>query len=100
MAVFVYMLRCRDGSYYVGSANDLERRLQQHQAKAYGGYTSTRLPVELVWSEAFERATDAVAAERQLKGWSRAKKEALVRGDWAAIQRLSRRRAGKPQPSS
>jgi putative endonuclease len=84
----------------VGSANDLERRLSEHQTGAYGGYTSTRRPVELVWSEAFERATDAIAAERQIKGWSRAKKEALIRGDWKALQQLSRRKTRKPKPSS
>jgi putative endonuclease len=99
MSVCVYMLRCRDGSFYVGSANHLERRISEHQTGAYGGYTSTRLPVELVWSEAFEHPADAVAAERQLKGWSRAKKEALIRDDWATVQSLSRRRGGKPKPS-
>jgi putative endonuclease len=99
MPVSVYMLRCRDGSYYVGSANDFERRLHEHQTGFYGGYTSTRLPVELVWSETFEQAADAVTAEQQIKGWSRAKKEALVRGDWSQVQRLARRRAGKPKPS-
>ncbi len=93
------MLRCRDGSYYVGSANQLERRLSEHQTGAYGGYTSIRLPVELVWSQSFEHAADAVAAERQLKGWSRAKKEALICGDWMLVQILSRRRGGKPKPS-
>ena len=89
MAVSIYMLRCRDGSYYVGSANDLERRLSEHQTGAYGGYTSARRPVELVWSQSFDRAVDAIAAERRIKGWSRAKKEALIRGDWSLIQTLS-----------
>src|SRR4029078_13358973 len=99
MAVSVYMLRCRDGTYYVGSANDLERRIHEHHTGAYGGYTSTRLPVELVWSEIFEIVTDAVAAERQLKGWSRGKKEALIRGEWEQVKFLSKRRAGKPRSS-
>src|SRR5690349_10350412 len=99
MAGFVYMLRCRDGSFYVGSANDFERRLHEHQTGVYGGYTSTRRPVELVWSEGFKNAADAVAVERQLKGWSRAKKAALIRGDWNQMQQLARRRAGKPRPS-
>jgi putative endonuclease len=99
MTVSVYMLRCRDGSFYVGSANHLERRISEHQIGAYGGYTSMRRPVELVWSETFEHAADAVAVERQLKGWSRAKKEALIRGDWTLVQTLSRRRGGKPRPS-
>ncbi len=102
MGAFVYMLRCADGSYYVGSArnNDLGERVAVHQAGVYHGYTSTRRPVHLVWSEYFDRITDAIAAERKIKGWSRAKKEALIRGDWTKIKLLARRRAGKPKPSS
>jgi putative endonuclease len=83
----------------VGSANDLERRIEEHQTGVYGGYTSTRRPVELVWSVSFENASDAVAVERQIKGWSRAKKEALPRGGWSLAQQLSRRRAGKSKSS-
>ena len=102
MGAFVYMLRCADGSYYVGSArnNDLGQRVAEHQAGAYRGYTSTRRPVHLVWSEYFDRITDAIAAERKIKGWSRAKKEALIEADWAEITRLARRRAGEPKSSS
>ncbi|ABD85951.1 GIY-YIG nuclease family protein [Rhodopseudomonas palustris] len=94
MGIFVYMLRCADGSYYVGSAtgDDLAPRVAQHDAGSYPGYTSTRRPVTLVWSEHFDRITDAIAVERQIKGWSRAKKEALIRGDWGDISRLARRR--------
>jgi len=80
---FVYMLRCRDGSYYVGSArgnwNALERRVNEHNAGTYDGYTKNRRPVELVFHHEFQRITDAIAAERQIKGWGRAKKEALIR---------------------
>jgi len=99
MGVYVYMLRCADSSYYVGSAtgNDLSKRIAEHNAGTYGGYTSERRPVALVWSEYFDRATDAIAAERRLKGWSRAKKEALIAGDWTRISSLSRRRGGTPQ---
>jgi putative endonuclease len=77
MGAFVYMLRCSDGSYYVGSATgeDLAPRIAQHQSGAYPGYTFTRLPVTLVWSEHFPQITDAIATERKLKGWSRAKEE-------------------------
>ena len=90
---YVYMLRCSDGSYYVGSARlGLERRLSEHNSGAYGGYTSRRLPVELVWSEHFLDVTDAIAVERQIKGWSRSKKEALIRGDYGEIQKLAKRR--------
>jgi putative endonuclease len=94
MGAYVYILRCADGSYYVGSAtgNDLTKRMQEHETGAYRGYMFTRRPVELVWSEYFDRITDAIAAERQIKGWSRAKKEALMQGDWKSLQVLARRR--------
>jgi putative endonuclease len=93
------MLRCADGSYYVGSAtgDDPSRRIDQHNAGAYPGYTFARRPVVLVWSEYLERITDGIAVERQLKGWSRAKKEALIRSDWKSISALARRRAGAPR---
>jgi len=92
MGAFVYMLRCADGSYYVGSTRDtLEHRLCEHRSGAFPGYTFRRRPVTLIWSEHFERIEDAVAAERQIKGWSRAKKEALVQGDWAALSMAARR---------
>jgi putative endonuclease len=89
-----YMLRCSDGSYYVGSSRDsLDRRIVEHNAGSFPGYTSRRRPVELVWHEEFQRITDAIAVERQLKGWSRAKKEALIRRDYDALRRLSQSRA-------
>ena len=89
----VYMLRCADGSYYVGSARlGLDRRVSEHNHGTFGGYTSKRLPIELVWAEHFLDITDAIAVERQIKGWSRAKKEVLIRGDFASIKDLSRRR--------
>ena len=99
MGAFAYMLQCADGSYYVGSArgDDLERRVAGHEAGAYGGYTSSRRPVRLVWSERFDRITDVIAAERQIKGWSRAKKRPLIEGSWSEIKLLAARRAGKPR---
>ena len=88
----VYLLRCADGSYYCGTARQgLERRVAEHNAGSFGGYTATRRPVTLVFSEWFERIIDAIAAERQIKGWSRAKKEALIRGDYDALRILSKR---------
>jgi putative endonuclease len=95
------MLRCADGSYYVGSAtgSDLAPRIDQHNAGTYPGYTFSRRPVVLVWSEYFDRITDGIAVERQIKGWSRAKKEALIRADWNSISALSRRRGGAPKAS-
>jgi putative endonuclease len=82
MSAFVYMLRCADGSYYVGSATgeDLTKRIAEHQAGAHPGYTWSRRPVVLVWSEHFARITDAIAAERKIKGWSRAKKGGVNQG--------------------
>jgi putative endonuclease len=101
LGIYVYMLRCSDGSYYVGSAtgDDLSPRIDQHNAGTYRGYTFSRRPVVLVWSEYFDRITDGIAAERQIKGWGRAKKEALIRSDWAGISQLARRRAGAPRPN-
>jgi len=102
MGAFVYVLQCVDGSYYVGSAtgDDLSKRVSEHQFGTYKGYTYTRRPVRLVWSEHFERITDAIAIERKIKGWSRAKKAALVKGDWAEIKFYAKRHPGKPKPSS
>src|ERR1700687_3587289 len=95
---FRYVLRCADGSYYVGvTRTALEIRIAQHNAGTFGGYTATRRPVTLVFSQWFDRITDAIENERKLKKRSRAKKEAFVRGDYAALQRLSARRS--PHPS-
>jgi putative endonuclease len=71
---------------------NVERRIAEHQAGKFGGFTAERRPVELVFSEYFERIVDAVAMERRVKGWSRAKKEALMAGDFDRIRALSRRR--------
>jgi putative endonuclease len=104
MSAFVYILRCADGSYYVGSARGetLDKRMGEHQSGEMGGYTASRLPVELVYAEHFEAITDAIAAERRIKGWSRAKKEALIAGDWDRVQRLAKRPTARanntPQP--
>jgi predicted GIY-YIG superfamily endonuclease len=92
MTVYVYMLRCSDGRYYVGTTRaSLEQRVAQHNAGTFGGFTAHRRPVTLVFHQEFDRAEDAVDAERQIKGWSRVKKEALIAGDWARIQHLARR---------
>jgi putative endonuclease len=99
MGAFVYMLRCADNSYYVGSAtgDDLSKRIAEHETGVYPGYTFSRRPVILIWSEHFVQITDAIAVERQIKGWSRAKKEALLKSNWNAVQSLARRRAGRPR---
>ena len=97
MNAFVYILRCADGTYYTGSTRaTLDERVGQHNEGTYRGYTSSRLPVELVYSEAFDRIEDAITAERKIKGWSRAKKEALIGDDWQTVRQLSRRGRRKP----
>lgn len=95
---FLYILRCADGSFYIGTTRTtLEIRIAQHNAGALGGYTASRLPVTLVYSQWFDRVTDAIENERKLKKWSKAKKEAFVRGDWQTLRQLSARRS--PHPS-
>lgn len=88
-----YILKCADGTYYVGHTDDMEKRLAQHQSGAFPGYTYRRRPVELMWNDAFHARDDAKAAERQIKGWSRAKKEALIRGDWDHVSELAKCRS-------
>jgi putative endonuclease len=90
MGAYLYILRCADGSYYVGTTRaSLEERIAQHDAGTFDGYTARRRPVTLVFQQDFDRITDAIAAERQVKGWRRAKKEALIRGEWEALRALS-----------
>jgi putative endonuclease len=79
---FLYILRCSDGSLYIGTTRTApESRIAQHDAGTFGGYTATRRPVTLVFSQWFDHITDAIENERKLKKWSRAKKEAFMRGD-------------------
>lgn len=90
-----YILRCADDSYYTGTsrADDPETRLSQHNAGLFGGYTAKRLPVTLAYSVHFDQITDAIAYERQVRGWSKAKKEALIKGEFELLQKLSKRRS-------
>jgi putative endonuclease len=100
VGAFVYMLHCSDDSLYVGSAtgDDLSPRIEGHNAGAFpGSYTWSRRPVTLIWSEHFERITDAIAVERQIKGWSRAKKLALAEGNWERVRSAAKRRGGRPK---
>ena len=85
MTFWAYMLRCSDGSYYLGHTDALETRVAQHDAGAILGYTHRRRPVTLLWSQEFPTRIEALSAERQIKGWSRVKKAALAAGDWGAI---------------
>jgi putative endonuclease len=88
-----YILRCADGSYYTGHTDNPELRLYQHQSGVFGGYTYKRRPVEWIWNAAFQTRDDAKAAEIQIKGWGRAKKEALARDDWQTISELAKCRS-------
>ena len=90
MPAWVYILKCADGSYYVGSTTNLPLRLVEHQSGEGGVYTRTRLPVESVFSYEFQSDQEAFVRERQIKGWSRVKKEALIRGDFGELIRLSK----------
>ncbi len=88
---FVYMLRCADGSYYVGSARSLDNRMAQHLAGKGGDYTSKRMPVTLVFAQEFDRIDDAYFMEKRIQGWSRAKREALIEGRFNDLPRLSKK---------
>jgi tRNA(adenine34) deaminase len=91
MAFWTYMLRCSDGSYYTGHTDDLDARIGQHHAGVITGcYTHDRRPLTLVYAQPFETREEALAAERQVKGWHREKKEALIAGDFARLQMLAR----------
>ncbi|HEY5639090.1 MAG TPA: GIY-YIG nuclease family protein, partial [Dehalococcoidia bacterium] len=90
MSFYVYILRCVDYSYYVGHTDDLERRVAQHHAGEVRGYTQGRRPLRLVFSEEFPTRLEALEAERKLKGWSRAKKEAMIMGNWDRVRLLAR----------
>ena len=94
-AIWIYIVRCADGSYYTGSYRgpDIYTRVGEHATRKYANaYTAKRLPVELVWAAPYESIDQAIAFEGQIKGWSRAKKEALIRGDYEALPALSRSR--------
>ncbi|MBI3112645.1 MAG: GIY-YIG nuclease family protein [Ignavibacteriales bacterium] len=86
---WVYILECSDGSYYTGSTSLLERRMGQHMEGVYDGYTAARRPVKLRWTQWSPDIRDAIAFERQIKGWTRRKKEALINDDHMLLHFLS-----------
>ena len=96
---WTYILRCSDGSYYTGHTDNLDRRMAQHQAGEIEGYTQSRRPIQLMWSQPFPTREEALGAELRLKDWSRAKKEALFREDWAALSAAAKKdfAAGRPR---
>ena len=88
---YVYILKCKDKSYYTGITNDFERRLDEHLSGLNPkSYTYERRPVELVWLETFNDPEDAIATEKKIKGWSRRKKEALINEDWDKLVEYSK----------
>jgi putative endonuclease len=94
---WLYILRCVDGSYYVGTTRtDLHRRVDEHQQGVFGGFTASRRPVALIFAQPFQHITDAIEAERQVKGWRRAKKEALIAGRLDLLPALSRTASRRP----
>src|SRR5262245_53595747 len=95
---WVYILLCADGSYYVGHTTNLELRLAEHQAGEGGEWTKQRLPVQLVFSQEMPDKDQAFLVERQLKGWSRAKKEALIAGQWDLLQWLAKKPKFRKEP--
>ena len=89
---WMYILECTDGSYYVGSTKDIERRLWEHQSGLGAKYTSRRLPVKLVYSEEYKHVADAFAREKQVQNWSRAKREALINGEYDKLPALAKKK--------
>ncbi|PZQ94410.1 MAG: hypothetical protein DI533_22315 [Cereibacter sphaeroides] len=90
MAFWTYMLKCSDGRYYTGHTDNLEHRIGQHECGQGSKFTSARRPVTLVWSETFGTRIEALEAERIIGGWSRAKKEAMIAGNWSLVSQLAR----------
>ena len=88
---YVYILQCSDKSYYTGHTDDIEKRLCEHYQGKTHCYTTKRLPVKLVYMQSFCSRTEALAAERKIKGWNRKKKEALMCRNWTLLSQLSRR---------
>ncbi|QDC37142.1 GIY-YIG nuclease family protein [Sphingobium fuliginis] len=90
MPFWTYLLHCADRSFYTGHTDNLQTRIAQHEAGVIPGHTQNRRPIKLVWSQEFGTRMEALEAERQIKGWSRAKKLALIREDWKLISTLAR----------
>ena len=90
MSFWVYILKCNDQSYYTGHTDNLENRIGMHQEGIVACYTQSRLPVELVYSQEFSTRYEALQMERRIRGWSHAKKEALINNDWKKLSRLAK----------
>ena len=93
MGFYVYIVKCADGSYYTGHTDQIEARMAAHQSGQLRGYTYERRPVELVFTEEVGTRDEAYRRERQIKGWSRSKKESIMANDWDRLVQLSRTRS-------
>ena len=100
MSFWAYILRCNDGHYYTGHTDNLEYRFAQHQAGGYCEFTSRRRPVSIFWSQEFSTRIEALEAEKTIKPWSRAKKQALAQGDWARVSYFARPPSKRPSLES
>lgn len=91
MSFWIYIIRCADNSYYTGHTDNLENRLAQHHLGLIKGcYTFNRRPLECVFTQNFTSRIEAISSEQQIKGWSRKKKEAMIRGDWQEVSKLAK----------
>jgi len=90
MKGYTYILKCSNDKYYTGSTKDLQRRITQHQAGEGANFTRKNLPVKLVYFEEFQRIDQAFYREKQIQGWSRKKKEALINGEHNKLPELSK----------
>src|SRR3546814_13829880 len=99
MSFWAYILHCRGGVFYTGHTDNLDVRIGQHQGGTMPGFTQKYAPVALVWSQEFPSRLEALEAERRIKGWSRAKKIALIRNDWATITTLAKSKNGPSKRS-
>jgi len=98
MPFYVYILECSDGSYYTGHTDNLDQRMAQHGDGTGARYTSKRRPLKLLWATDCQTREEAWELEKTLHGWSRAKKEALMRGDFEALPGLSKSKSARPEP--
>ncbi len=92
---FMYILKCADGTYYTGSTRNLEKRLWEHQNFKGANYTKKKHPVKLVYYEEFDRIDEAFYREKQVQGWSHAKKKALIAGNYKKLKRLAKKEFDK-----
>lgn len=88
---FVYILLCADNSYYTGHTDNIETRITEHESLHFETYTSTRLPIKLVYLQDFQNRDEAINAEQQIKRWSRKKKEALINQNWGLLKILAKK---------